>query len=350
MNKKERVLTALNGNTPDMVPYMYNTVMSGVQEKIIGRKITTPVVDGMNITGWLGSINEKPEVIPSLTVEPEVAKILNLDAIGIQILPPLFVDTVTHDNTLSVSGGQIVDSKALKKVTMPDPDDEKLFRSIEEMIKLYKGDFALYARVRLGAASTILSMGMDNLSYCLVDDEDAVYGTIEMYTEWNKKLFKNLCELDFDFFWSFDDIAYGAGLLFSPSTFKKYFKPYMKSAASAIKRPFIFHSDGNLTSVLDDIIEIGASGLHPIEPGSMDHDWLKATYGDKICLIGNIDIDTVLTNGTPEKVDEEVKYRISQFGHGGGYIISDSNSVPDCCKPENVIAMSKAVEKYRYIY
>ncbi len=41
---------------------------------------------------------------------------------------------------------------------------------------------------------------------------------------------------------------------------------------------------------------------------------------------------------------------LHQLGHGGGYIISDSNSVPAFCKAENIVAMSKAVEKYRYIY
>jgi uroporphyrinogen decarboxylase len=42
--------------------------------------------------------------------------------------------------------------------------------------------------------------------------------------------------------------------------------------------------------------------------------------------------------------------RIHKLGPGGGYIISDSNSVPAFCKTENIVAMSKAVEKYRYIY
>jgi uroporphyrinogen-III decarboxylase len=91
-------------------------------------------------------------------------------------------------------------------------------------------------------------------------------------------------------------------------------------------------------------------GLHPLEPGSMDLDCLKASYGDKLCLIGNIDIDKTLTHGTVQDVEREVRERIHQLGPGGGYIISDSNSVPAFCKAENIVAMSKAVEKYRYIY
>ena len=87
-----------------------------------------------------------------------------------------------------------------------------------------------------------------------------------------------------------------------------------------------------------------------IEPGTMDMNYLKTTYGGKLCLVGNIDINTTLSSGYPEEVDREVKEGIEQLGPGGGYIISDSNSVPYFCKAENIIAMSRAVEKYRYIY
>ncbi len=82
----------------------------------------------------------------------------------------------------------------------------------------------------------------------------------------------------------------------------------------------------------------------------MDLDQLKTSYGKRLCLIGNIDIDTVLTKGTPDMVDQAVKERINQLGPGGGYIISDSNSVPDFCNPDNIVAMSRAVERYRSIY
>jgi len=51
MNKVDRIIAALTGKTPDMIPYMYNTMMRGIQEKIIGRVITEPTVDRLNVTG-----------------------------------------------------------------------------------------------------------------------------------------------------------------------------------------------------------------------------------------------------------------------------------------------------------
>jgi len=351
MTKTQRVLTALNGQTPDCVPYIHNCIAHDLQEKILGRQITgAPTVDNFNVTGWLGPVGGRAQVAPSLTVLPETAALLNLDAIGIQILPPMFVDAVDTQNGRYIARGQLTSAQALSRVTMPDPDDPALYRETERIIARYKGDFAMYARVRLGAACVLQSMSIEDFAYCLIDEPETVAQIIEMYTEWSRRVSQNLSELGFDFFWCFDDIAFSTGMLISPETFRSCFKEPLHRAASGIKKPFIFHSDGAIQHVLNDIIDIGARGLHPIEPGSMDGDWLKQNYGDKLCLIGNIDIDEFLTRGTPQTVNAEVRRRIAQFGPGGGYIISDSNSVPSCCRAENVLALGQAVEEWRWIY
>ncbi len=350
MNKPERIVAALNGKTPDVVPYMYNTMMRGIQERIVGHSIIAPTVTGMNITGWLGGTEEKAEIEPVLTTVPATAKMLGMDAIQIQVLPPLFVDKVVSCGEACVAGGQLTSYEALEKAQLPDPDDEALMKKISGMIDRYKGDFAMGARVRLGASSTIMSMGMEAIAYSLADEDGLLQSVIDMYTGWSERLLKNLCELDFDFVWAFDDIAYTTGLMFSPNVFRNFFKQPMKKAASAISVPWIFHSDGDYSAVLEDIIDIGASAIHPIEKESMDYLWLKENYGKSLCLVGNIDIDYTLSKGTPQEVDAEVKQRISELGPGGGYIICDSNSIPDFCKAENIIAMSEAVHRYRDLY
>jgi uroporphyrinogen decarboxylase len=94
-------------------------------------------------------------------------------------------------------------------------------------------------------------------------------------------------------------------------------------------------------------MKLGMTGLHPIQPAAMDINKVKTMYGDKVCIIGNIDLDYTLTLGTPEEVEREVKDRIEKIGKGGGYIISSANSITDYCKLENVWSMAKTIEKYR---
>ena len=350
MDKPTRVVSALTGKIPDMVPFMFNTVMKGIQQRIVKREIDDPVIDGMNVTGWVGSPEEVCEVAPAITVIPEVASLLGLDSIQLQMLPPIFAKSVITENNRFVADGLIDSAEALAAVRMPDPDDDRLMKSVEEMIKRYRGDFAFGARVRLGASASLLSMGLENLSVFYVEEDDTLQKTVEMYTDFSRRMNKNLSELDFDFFWAFDDIAFISSMLISPKMFRDVFKDNMKKAAAAITKPWIFHSDGNYKAVLDDVIDIGASGIHPIERSSMDTGWLKENYGDRLCLVGNVDIDYTLTSGSVQEVREEVRNIIALLGPGGRFIISDSNSIPDMCSVDNLLAMAKAVEEFRHIY
>ena len=69
-------------------------------------------------------------------------------------------------------------------------------------------------------------------------------------------------------------------------------------------------------------------------------------YENKVCLLGNIDVG-LLSKGTPEEVEREVRNKVKLLAPGGGYILTSGNSIPSYCKPENVLAMIKTVHKYR---
>lgn len=350
MTSRERVLCALKRDIPDVVPYMYNIMDKDIQERIIQKAVQSETVDGINSWGFTGIPGVHTEVNPVYTVCEEVADFLKLDAIGIQILPPLFVNAAIRDGRTEIKDGLLATRDALNAVKLPDPDDEKLYKQIEGMIGQLKGDRAVYARIRLGASPTLLSMGMQGFSYALCDEPELVYDVLNMYCTWSSRVIKNLCELKFDFFWCFDDMAFKTGPLFSLQTLEEYFIPNLMIPAKAICKPWVFHSDGSLLSMLPSLMKLGMDGIHPLEPGTMDLDYLKMQFGKKLCLIGNIDIDKTLSRGTVEDVYREVEERIHQLGAGGGFIISDSNSIPSYCKAENVIAMSEAVQQYRNIY
>jgi uroporphyrinogen decarboxylase len=72
---------------------------------------------------------------------------------------------------------------------------------------------------------------------------------------------------------------------------------------------------------------------------------MKREYGDRLCLLGNVDLN-LLGMGTPEEVDEEVRGLIRDVGPGGGYMISSGNTLADYLRPENVLTLSQAVQKY----
>jgi len=113
--------------------------------------------------------------------------------------------------------------------------------------------------------------------------------------------------------------------------------------------PWIFHSDGNLLPVLDDLLALGMSGIHPIEPEAMDLGEAKRRLQGRACVIGNISVD-LLSSGTPAQVRDAVRQAIETAAPGGGYMISSGNSIPSYARVENVRAMVEAIADFRGVY
>jgi uroporphyrinogen decarboxylase len=124
----------------------------------------------------------------------------------------------------------------------------------------------------------------------------------------------------------------------------EYFFPWLKKIGDLAKsagKPLIFHSDGKLWDVMDDIIACGVDALHPIEPQAMDLAEVKAKYGNRLCLIGSVDVD-LLARGTAEEIRAKVKYNVEQAGKDGGYVLGSGNSIPDYVPYENYLALLEA--------
>jgi len=146
-----------------------------------------------------------------------------------------------------------------------------------------------------------------------------------------------------------DDLAYKTSLMVRPAFYREHVFPWHRRIGGLVRRkdlPYVFHSDGRYVDVIDDLIECGYRAIHPCEPASMDIVELKQRYGGRLCLCGNINLDSTLTLGTPEDVDREVRQRIRALAPGGGYCCGSSNSVTEYVPFENYLAMLEATRKY----
>ncbi len=149
--------------------------------------------------------------------------------------------------------------------------------------------------------------------------------------------------------WVGDDLAYTEGLFFAPDFIRAHIFPWYRQIADIARAhdlPLLFHSDGDIRPVLPDLADIGFDAIHPIEPKAMDIAQIKRDWGDRFCLLGNVDLCYTLPRGTPHEVEEEVKLRIGQAGPGGGYCVGSANSVPEYVPVENYRAMVEAGFRY----
>ncbi|MGQ9623697.1 MAG: uroporphyrinogen decarboxylase family protein, partial [Candidatus Caldatribacteriaceae bacterium] len=179
---------------------------------------------------------------------------------------------------------------------------------------------------------------------------------IRRFTAYNAEIAKMYIDAGAHIILVDDDIAGNQGPFMSPEFYRRILFPALRDEVSAIKehakkrgrKIFVFfHSDGNITSLLDDLVALGIDGLHPLEPAAgVDLGWVKEHYGDKICLMGNIDTRQVLPFGRPEDVEREVKRIIKQAAQGGGLIVSSANMFTADVPTENLFAVYRSVRKY----
>ena len=215
------------------------------------------------------------------------------------------------------------------------------------MEKYHDSDLAIYAGLRpFGMFNTIYSMPMMDFAVALRDNLKLIDTMMDIFIEWNLTVLEKIQTLGIDFIATYNDMAWKEGPLVSPQMFREVFLPKMKIVADAINLPWAFHSDGNLTIVMEDLLSLGMNCVNPFEPPAMDLKVAKEKWGDRICLWGNIDLVQTLPYGTVEDVEAEVKQRIQEAAPGGGYICATANSITDWCKVENIFAMTAAVKKY----
>jgi len=147
-----------------------------------------------------------------------------------------------------------------------------------------------------------------------------------------------------------DDFAYNKGPLMSPQHFRELFYPGLKRVIQGFKDLGLYvikHTDGNIWPIIDMIIDSGIDCLDPIDPqGGMDLGEVKAKYGDRVALKGNVDCAHLLSFGTTEEVIEATKIALKQGMPGGGFILSSSNSIHSAVKPENYAIMVRTVKEY----
>ena len=147
-----------------------------------------------------------------------------------------------------------------------------------------------------------------------------------------------------------DDFAYKTGPFISPKHWTEIVYPELRRVVENFHKrgvPVLIHSDGNITSLLHGIVKAGIDAVQPLEPtAGMRLREVKREYGDKICLIGNIDVAYTLASGTIEEVVEEVKTAIKDAAYGGGYILGSGHTIHDSVSPQNFVAMIKATKKY----
>jgi hypothetical protein len=108
------------------------------------------------------------------------------------------------------------------------------------------------------------------------------------------------------------------------------------------------HCHGKVNSLLERIADIGVDGLHPLEPppsGDVDLADAKKRIGNRMCIIGNVQLDDLTRCGRRE-LEEKCINAIRQAAPGGGYVLEPTATPLPDTPIENIVAFIKAGRRY----
>ncbi len=126
------------------------------------------------------------------------------------------------------------------------------------------------------------------------------------------------------------DYCFNTGPFLSPNHFSEFVAPYLRRLIRGYRELGFYtikHTDGNIMPIIDQLVEANPHALHSLDPqGGVDIAEAKRRYGDRVCLIGNVNC-AALDTGTDEEVVESARYALRHGMPGGGYIFSTSNCI-----------------------
>lgn len=244
----------------------------------------------------------------------------------------------------------------------PDPLDPGRFEALEEEARhLYEETD--YALVGPGTQASFFEQswmlrGFERFLMDLVLNPGFVHALLRRVLDIRKAMVRRYLELVgryLDVVYVADDVAMHTGPLMSFETYRRMVKPYQEEYYRFIKErteaKLFYHCCGNVTSFLDDFIEIGVDIINPVQVSAreMDSKSLKERFGDRICFWGGIDTQRVLPHGDVKEVRDEVRRRVADLAVGGGYVLAPVHNVQPDVPPENLCAMydeAKVVGNY----
>lgn len=145
-----------------------------------------------------------------------------------------------------------------------------------------------------------------------------------------KTTIDRLADAGAEFILLVNDIADNKATFLRPAQMREFVLPYLGEAVAHVRDrgaiPFV-HTDGNIMSILDDWIALGAACYQSVDPmAGMDIAKVKRRCHGRLALMGNVQC-SLLQDGPEETIRASARYCLDHAAIGGGYIFGSSNTI-----------------------
>lgn len=361
MESRERFWKAFELEEPDRVPITELGIDIPHIEAVTGKEYRGGVVVG---TLTLEERSQETDLI-DLTVE--CYRKLGFDMIvGGLSTPDGWKPDRRPDGTLIEEWGRILyyDAKCKKwfpggktifefpgeweNFELPDASASGRGDGLEYMRRLVEGEMVLAGRIRDPFALLWEMFTPINFVKWMYQDPEFIRRMFERVTAYNIEEIKVLADCGAELIISGGDWCEVNGPMVPLKFFREVIFPNLRRQVDAAHNrdlKFVKHTDGNINSLLEDLRSI-LDGLHSLDPSAgVDIGEVKDKCGDKIVLMGNVSVDN-LARKSRDEIIYETKKCIKRASHGGGHILSSSNTWFTDTKLENCLAMVQTAKKF----
>ncbi len=361
MTSKERFCKTLNHEIPDRLP---TDLLWPRAETIRALKThfrtdeTEEVFRHLGVDfRWLAVPAQFPEF------DGRVNGYLNDDAPG-SGTPYIFHDQQTFEDQWGIlrrvgddgkylewKSGPLVGRDTLADWSLPEvhyPTAQELSRTLEPFV-----DSVTVTEIEFPFKLAWHIAGFEHLSMMMVTDPEFVEEFYERLYAFQTQKAVLAAQAGFDVVAIVGDVAGQLGMMFSPQLFLRFDVPRFKRLIEQVRQAkpdikILYHSDGNISSIIPLLIQCGIDILNPIQSACMDPAEVKNRFGSQLTFHGTISVQDTIPNGTVADVRQEVITRIKTVGYNGGLIVSPENSIPYDAPLENVLAVYDAVRDFDY--
>jgi len=347
MTVKERVKKTIRFERADTIPWQINctSVLSKRYMEELGLKEHSCIVLGKNVYQF----NELDDFFQNHLVFLRNRAVNSFT----EIKPDIFEDEWgvrwdrRIDKDIGNPGPPLLADRNLDILRVPDPADPDRFAHFWPIIDanperylLVKFSYSLFER-----AWSL--RGMENLMVDFIHASSFAHELLIIIADYHLRLLEHLSQYPVDGIYFGDDWGGQRGLLMGPDMWRRFIKPHlarMYAAAHARGYDVFIHSCGNISELLDDLIEIGLNVFNPFQPEVMDVEDVMKRYSGRLAFYGGLSIQQTLPFGSPEDVKRETAHRLRLAREYGGLIISPSHDMPPDVPLENTLALLEVLK------
>lgn len=344
MNAQERVRSALTGGLPDRIPMtlgFYSQSLPGI-----------PDADehfGLDLRyAEFSPPDGQDDFLRYLRRLPKDAHV------GTQAQLRIYHEWNYHPETPGGRLGHVKSIAELAEAVFPDLTHPKRYAGLARQVEQWhaRGLAVAGSPPHLGGELFETAWRMRGFEEFLIDLKERKSLANYLLDQLTAMLIHNaliLAQAGVDILLLDDDVAMPTGLMISPALWREMFGGRLANviqlAREAASELLVFyHSDGDFTRLIPDLVEIGVNAINPVQPDCMDAIAIKREFGDRLALWGTVGSANTWDFGAPEQIRSEVRQRIATLGPAG-LLLAPAYDI-DFTPLENIVAFVEAVREF----